>query len=123
MTQITRNAGIFKHVMTAGAYDVNGWGLSSLLLAIFDNKAAGSADFYTNTGMFDVAHYVMAYQTHWMYKFGVRDVIGSVMAFSVLLTQRLLPDAKSAASSPESYDEALGDALYEWSMTAVKPFL
>ena len=120
-TQIQRNGGLFKYLMSAGAFDVNGWGMASTLLALFDTEEKG--DYYTNTKLFDVAHYVMAYQTSWMYQLGIRDVIGAAMAFSILFTQRLTPEAKSSVSSPESYDEALGDALYNWSMFAVKEFL
>ena len=108
-------------VMSAAAYDVNGWGMASLLLALFDTE--NKSDFYTNTGLFDFATYLMSYQSSWMYQVGIRDVLGSILAFSVLFTQRLNPVAKTTSSSPESYDEALGDALYDWSLSAVKPFL
>ena len=121
-TDISRNGGgISKMVMSANAYDVNGWGMASLLLALFDTE--NKSDFYTNTALFDFAAYIMSYQSNWMYQVGIRDVLGAILAFSVLFTQRLLPVAKTTSSSPESYNEALGDALYDWSLSAVKPFL
>eukprot|EP00977_Amphora_coffeiformis_P012290 scaffold3038_cov163-Amphora_coffeaeformis.AAC.5 len=123
LTQIQRAGGIFKHVLVAGAYDVNGWGMASTLLAIFDNNNEKSADFYSNTRVSDIASYAMAFQTNWMYKLSIRDAIGNFMAFAILLSQRLLPDARATVTSPPSYDETLGDALYEWSMSAVGPFL
>lgn len=109
-------------IETLGGYDVNGWGLASILSALFD-KEKRESDYYTNTRVFDVARYVMAYQTHWMYKVGIRDFLGSIMAFTTLFFQRLAPEAKIGVSSPESHDKVLGDALYEWSLSAVKPFL
>jgi len=123
LTKIQRNGGIFKHFLGLGAYDVNGWGVASILLAIFDNKKETNTDFYTNTRVSDIFSHLMAFQTGWMYKLGIRDVLGNFMAFCVLLTQRLLPDARGTATSPPSYDERLGDALYDWSMSAVESFL
>lgn len=115
--------GIFRQAMSAGAFDADGWGMASILLALFDDSENSKNDFYSNTLLFDTAPYVMAGQTGWLYKIGVRDIIGTIMAFSILPLQKLFPDAKAAASSPESYNEILGDALYKWSKSAVAPFM
>lgn len=113
--------GFFKQVIAMG-YDVNGWGVASILFGMFDTK--DSSDFYTNTELFHyVAKLLSIFTSHWMYQVGIRDLVGAVGIFSVLFTERLWPEIVPAKTSPESYDETLGDALYEWSMAAVRSFL
>lgn len=121
-TEISRNGGIFKSAVGAGGYDVNGWGMASILLALFD-EAGGNNDFYTNTKLFDYAQYLMAFQSSWTYQVGIRDLVLSALAYTTLFIQQLFPEAKTTSTSPESYNETLGDALYDWSLAAVKLFL
>jgi NAD(P)-dependent dehydrogenase (short-subunit alcohol dehydrogenase family) len=121
-TQIDQSSGpVVGMLVSAGSFDVDGWGLSSVLLSLLDPLNTG--DFYSNTKLFDIAPYALAFQRPWMYQVGIRDMIGQIMALFVLGTQRALPEAKAVKSSPESYDVILGDSLYDWSMNAVKPYL
>jgi hypothetical protein len=116
---------VFQQFLQATAYDVDGWGMASILLALFDinNNDLSSNDFYSNTLLFDYARYIMMGQTGWMYRIGIRDVLGFLLAFSVLLIEKWFPAAKATTTSPESYNEVLGDTLYQWSLSAVAPFL
>lgn len=121
-TQIAGEDGLFKFVLEKASYDVDGWGLASTMLALFDSQNS-KADYYVNTLVFDLGPYIMAFQNNLMYRIGIRDLVGSVLAFSALFLERLFPESKPGHSSPAARDEVLGDALYDWSMNAVKEYL
>jgi len=122
-THIAGSSGSFaKFALQSGGYPSDGWGLSSAFEAMFATDD-GEADFYSNTRAFDLFPYILSDLAPWTYRTGLRDFVALAFAMSALAFQRLVPHAFPAKSSPQSYNETLRDALYDWSHAAVGEYL
>lgn len=110
----------FKKAMDLG-FPVDGWGIATPLMAIFMDKEDG--DYLTSASVFDLA-FLSNYLHHPLfYLSGLRDATVWVFLFIVGALQRVTARVASQRSSSESYDEALGDSLYRWSLRAVQEYL
>jgi hypothetical protein len=128
-TQIVSGQGTLVHsLFTKVAFPANGYGLSSILHALFDvdddssNNNNNNHDFFVNVD-FGIP-IVMDYMPSWTYSLlPIRDVVTSLFAMTLLNLQRLFPVKITRSSSRASYNEQLQDELYEWSKTAVSEWL
>lgn len=110
------------HIMNNLAFPVERWGLASTLEGLFEDKrTARKHDFYVNTRLSSLP-VLSWFHSNWVFKYGVRDTVLFFAASVMLFMQRFFPAGFPTESSPESYDESLQDALYEWSMAAVNDF-
>jgi hypothetical protein len=123
-TQIAGQKGSLVHTgFLQLAFPVEGHGINSFLYAIFDDTAEKDDDYYVNTtvtnpNLFDQ---LPAWMSHVL---PIRDCLGSVVAFSLLAFQRMVPAVKRKnPSSRVSYDKELQESLYEWSKKAVSEYL
>jgi hypothetical protein len=102
------------------AYRSDGWGLASAFEAMFSGH---DGDWYTNTKLPFGLHEGVGMMSHWFYEVGIRDFVVLQWGLMILVTQRFFPLARPSRSSPESYNQTLGDALYDWSYQQVAPYL
>jgi hypothetical protein len=131
----------------AVAFDVDGFGLSSILRAMFSpvrpdavGEDGPADDYFISTGFFHygkviddylLEHTALAGDPHsamtprtWSYRWlPVRDFAGYLMGMLVLPWQRVWPVLETTKSSRASYDEQLQKDLYEWSYDAVRRWL
>jgi hypothetical protein len=141
-TQIIRaqQDGILARIFRFMAYPANGYGLSSILRAMFvdthkedqinNNNNNNINDFFINNKLMHGARYVdhflngipllskLTYQ--WL---PIRDVMLFGSAMLVLHWQRVFTWVEPAQSSEVSYDVQLQDDLYQWSRQAVQEWL
>lgn len=105
------------------AFPVNGWAQASAFTALFSREISG--DYLTNTKAFDpFLSLIRNYMPSWGYQVGLRDALMFVHAFAVgLYIQRFAAVAGSSLSSPESFNETITNALYDWSYRAVERYL
>eukprot|EP00591_Stephanopyxis_turris_P000673 CAMPEP_0195511052 /NCGR_PEP_ID=MMETSP0794_2-20130614/3506_1 /TAXON_ID=515487 /ORGANISM="Stephanopyxis turris, Strain CCMP 815" /LENGTH=368 /DNA_ID=CAMNT_0040638589 /DNA_START=161 /DNA_END=1267 /DNA_ORIENTATION=- len=107
------------------AFPSNGWGLSSLLHAMFDRTNDDKGDFYINAGIFGIFSKSFPRVLHrpWAMKTCVRDFIVMVSSQFVLHAQKFSANVVQVRSSPESYNIAAQDSLYRWSKEAIAKWL
>mmetsp|Transcript_28115 Transcript_28115/g.65366 ORF Transcript_28115/g.65366 Transcript_28115/m.65366 type:complete len:431 (-) Transcript_28115:549-1841(-) len=120
-TSIVGPGSMLERIIHMAAFHSDGWGLSSLFLAMFDPEPQG--DFYVNSLVLSRVTPAYEYMPRWTYTIGIRDVITLGMAVSMLWFQRFSPQSVAHPSSPESYQTETAHALYEWSLSAVQPYL
>lgn len=125
-TEIGAGRGTLAHsLFTKVAFPVNGYGLSSILHALFDDDNSSNAnnhDFYVNVD-FGIP-IVLDYLPSWTYSvLPIWDVVTSAFAMALLSFQRFFPVKIARTSSRASYNEQLQEELYEWSKTAVSEWL
>jgi hypothetical protein len=123
-TQIVAKQGSFVHRLFSNvAFPVHGFGLSSILHALFDTPKEKEMDYYVNTALNGPNR--MDQMPAWMYKaLPLRDLVCFLFAFLVLLPfQRFFPVRQTSLSSRVSYQEDLQDELYRWSREAVAEWL
>ena len=115
-------------LFTKVAFPVNGYGLSSILHALFDdddssnNNNNNNHDFYVNADL--GISFLVDNLPSWTYSLlPIRDVAVFLFAMTLLGFQRLFLVKTARSSSRASYNEQLQDELYEWSKTAVAEWL
>lgn len=122
-TQIAGTPGSFAHrVMHTVGYPVDGWGLASILQAILSLEP-GNSDYYSNSDFFNLFHHLFGQLPSWTYTYGIRDVMGHMGATLAMVGQHFYTHAAPSRSSPESYQSNRGDALYDWSLRVVAPYI
>jgi NAD(P)-dependent dehydrogenase (short-subunit alcohol dehydrogenase family) len=121
-TQIAGKQGSAVHfILNSLAFDASSWGLASTFHAMFDSN---DDDFYISSKFQVVFRYLIPlFKQPWTYRVGLRDLIGNLLAFAMILGQKFVAEAHGAISSPESYNVTLQDSLYTWSKQAVAEFL
>jgi len=119
-TAIGGEEGSFAYRLMQFGYPVDGWGVASTFLAMFDTE---DHDYYINSRFFMLGPVLLNHAGHWMYTCGIRDVVASVFASLAHRLQKFFSYAGPALSSKESYDELVGESLYAWSTGAVKAYL
>ncbi|GAX24552.1 hypothetical protein FisN_4Hh071 [Fistulifera solaris] len=110
----------FKKAMDLG-FPVDGWGIATPLMAIFMEDDKG--DYLTSASVFGLAFLSDYFHHPMFYLTGVRDAMVWVFLLIVGAFQRVTARVASQRSSVESYDEALEDSLYQWSLRAVQEYL
>jgi hypothetical protein len=125
-TQIAAQKGSLMHdAFLQLAFPVEGHGINSFLYAMLDDNSNDSnhGDFYVNTTCTNPN--IMDQMPAWMsHVLPIRDCVGSILAFSGLVFQRMAPAVKRTnPSSRASYDKELQESLYEFSKTAVAEYL
>lgn len=123
-------------VFHALAFSADGYGLSSILRAMFDDvDRSGSGgndndvDYFINMDLMRGGRVwddmLLAWlPARWTYDYlPIRDLVMSLVSFLCLVWQRFFPVLGRAYSSTASYDEELQQDLYEWSRQAVKEWL
>ena len=110
-------------IMRFLAFPSTEFGLASSMAALFDGENRQN-DFVANTPMSNASGKLPSFLFEaWAYRYGVRDLFAIGFAMSLIVFQKLFPAAQAMLSSPESYDDEIRDALFEWSLKAVEPFL
>jgi NAD(P)-dependent dehydrogenase (short-subunit alcohol dehydrogenase family) len=106
------------------AFDMNGFGLSSILHAILDTDNP-SEDFYFNTDWGIRESFPLDSWPEWTYKMApVRDaVVGSLAYTFVYFLQGFFPARTYGRSSGQTYNKTLQEELYIWSRQAVSQWL
>lgn len=96
-------------------FSPDGWGLSSTVEAVLGNS---QGDFFQTSNFFAAFAKVVrnALSSPWLYRYGIRDCVGSMFSLLALLLQRFSPAIVENASSVESYNETIGDGLHQWSL-------
>jgi hypothetical protein len=136
-TQIVAKQGSLVHRLFSNiAFPVSGFGLSSILHALFDNDTTTPSspqdnhndnhnernDFYVNTAF--SGPNAMDQMPAWMYHtLPIRDLFGSLLCLVLLQFQRFFPVRRTNLSSRVSYQEDLQEDLYQWSRDAVAEWL
>ncbi len=144
-TNIGGQPGSLIHsIVNRFGFSIEGWGLASILQAIFFDENIGNSgsesisknqksatltnDFFVNTywtvwfsRLFLNLDFILGQPL--VYKSGLRDCIANAAANMMLFTQKLLPFSGPSPSSPESYNIDLQDQLYQWSREAVSPWI
>jgi NAD(P)-dependent dehydrogenase (short-subunit alcohol dehydrogenase family) len=133
---IAQEDSLVAKMFRAMAFPAHGYGLSSILRAMFvdyhQQKNDGSIpnDFYTNNKLVRAAPYLddalaatplvqkLTYQ--WL---PIRDAFVFCTAMILLHWQRVLPSVEPAQSSKATFDVQLQEDLYQWSRQAVQPWL
>jgi hypothetical protein len=113
-------------ILATIAFPVHGWGIASALHAILSSTPTTDQinDYYINSKTFLIAGYIFQKPTPpWLYQYGFRDAIANMFANFALVTQRLGAHAGPTTSSPESYNTTITMALYDWSYSAIQPYL
>jgi len=139
-TQIFAPKGTYTQaIFEAVAFPYNGFGISSILHAIFDTtahttKSTGNHnpllpshhDFYINTIGRNAASSISdQHVPAWTYQLvPLRDIVMASFAYGFLLPfQRLIPTRAVDSSSHASYDKTLQKELYDWSLLAISEWL
>lgn len=112
-----------EQILDVVAFDSDGWGLSSIFLAMFDSALTDQKDFYINSLFQSKATSLFENMPQWAYAWGLRDIATLFMALYILFTQRFSPKSYAHPSSPEANNEETADLLYEWSLQAIQPYL
>jgi len=131
-----------SNLLHALGYLSDGYGLSSILYAMFDDTHVGqsvvvdstiSTTTTTTTQQDYVISCVLSRPLHkvtkllgyypWMESIGLRQAIIWGCSLLTLPIQKFFPAVSTASSSVESYDEKVAEELYLWSQNAVKPWL
>jgi NAD(P)-dependent dehydrogenase (short-subunit alcohol dehydrogenase family) len=123
-TQIVAKQGSLAHRFFSNvAFPVHGFGLSSILNALFDTPQEKKMDYYVNTALMGGSN-PMDQMPAWMYKaLPLRDVFCFLFSLVALQFQRFFPVRQTNLSSRVSYQEDLQDELYRWSREAVAEWL
>jgi NAD(P)-dependent dehydrogenase (short-subunit alcohol dehydrogenase family) len=122
LTNILAPSPVTRTVMETFAFPAAGWGQMAALHAMFGSGNDEKSDYYTSTD-FSLFRRFVPTGSPWLYRWGVRDAVCMVLTVTHLLLQRALADVAPRQSSPESYNETIADALYEWSLKAVADYL
>lgn len=122
-TQIGGNKGSLIHfLLSKVAFPVNGYGLSSILHALFDEESSSRGDYYVNVDL--GIPIVMDYMPSWTYSaLPFWDIATSIYSACLFHVQRLFVVKTTRPSSFVSYNEQLQEELYNWSKTAVSQWL
>lgn len=112
---------IFDSLVKLFGYPIEGWGISSVLQALLGSDA--KADFYLNSRTFEFFKVFFDILPTWSYRVGLRDALSLMGAMLCMVFQKFGTDTFPALSSRESYDEAIGDSLFDWSNREVEKFL
>mmetsp|Transcript_628 Transcript_628/g.1921 ORF Transcript_628/g.1921 Transcript_628/m.1921 type:complete len:401 (-) Transcript_628:36-1238(-) len=120
--------GWFNHIiMSHMAYPPDGFGLSSILHAMFESRSGVEGkDWVVNTKVFHEfgsAFVSLGWDANWTSETGFRDLIVWISATTTLYAQKFFGEVIWSKSSPESYEIALQDSLFEWSRDAVSDWL
>lgn len=100
---------------------MQGWGISSILHALFDKEYSPESDFYINTDLGDYHDMVgiLPYQT-----LPLLDMFTITDAFAVMYPfQKLLAARKTQRTSEPTYDIELQDELRDWTIVAMSQWL
>lgn len=112
---------LLSYPMSIFCFSSRGWGLASILEAIFANDPS---PYYINTSATD---FLMrqVYERHLApFLPGVaREMVGFVVAGVCLLVQKAVPDARAAASSLVSRNTTRQDHVYETTLARLAPYL
>ena len=108
-------------LMNVFGYPVDGWGLASFFEATFGNDT--ESDFYMNSGLFTFLPRFADALPKWTSTYYIRDALVTVMALTLLPTQRLWPWAGPFPSSVASQNTTLQDSLHAWSLNAVSKYM
>jgi NAD(P)-dependent dehydrogenase (short-subunit alcohol dehydrogenase family) len=121
-TNIAARFGSMIHnIVVASGYSPDAWGIASSLEAILGDNY--EEDFFMNSKVFDLFPALnQILSPAWMYHTGIRDAVAFCMASASMQLQRFWPHAHPSPSSLESYNETIGNSLYEWSLRAVGEF-
>jgi NAD(P)-dependent dehydrogenase (short-subunit alcohol dehydrogenase family) len=120
--------GLYPLVSRLG-FSSTGWGISSAMTAIFGTCADAASldgsynDYYSNNALFVLSQRIRTELPHWMYRYGVRDMLVAAVGITSLMLQSLFPRVYALKSSPESYNPQVQKELYEWSTQAIKQYL
>jgi NAD(P)-dependent dehydrogenase (short-subunit alcohol dehydrogenase family) len=123
-TTIGGQEGSFAHKFQQGGFPTDGWGIASSLVGMLDTDAGNDHhDYYYNSRVFLLANLLLSNLPSWVYTVGLRDATMWVMALLAQRTQKLTAHVSTTTSSPESYNQVIGDSLYDWSYQAIKDYL
>jgi len=115
-----------EFIMTHLGYEADGFGVSSTLYAMFHPDASITLDYATNNRNFGAfvrpaSRLLGSYP--WLDRWNLRLVAWLAMSFLLLCIEKFIPDTGFVDSIEESYNETKQDALYAWSLDAIRPFL
>lgn len=121
-TQIGAKNGTVAHsFFESTAFPFSGFGLSSILHAMFDTESDEDEDFYINTDFGAPLDNLPSWTYRWL---PIRDILVGTGAFSfVFLLQRFFTTRTTGRSSIQSYNKTLYDELFIWSRQAVAQWL
>ena len=108
------------------AFPHDSFGIKSALVAALDIQAGHDQDYYTNSHWTQAPTAVLPklFYAPWVYRHTpVRDAFVQAFAYVLLPVQKFVASVQARTSSPESYNETLQEALYQWSYQTVREYL
>eukprot|EP00797_Seminavis_robusta_P035969 Sro901_g218030.1 daunorubicin C-13 ketoreductase DnrU (400) ;mRNA; r:27120-28319 len=108
------------------AFPHDSFGIKSALVAALDIKAGNDQDYFSNSHWTQAPNVLMPklFYAPWVYRHTpVRDAIVQGFAGLLLPMQKFVASVQARQSSPESYNETLQEALYQWSYQTVREYL
>jgi len=108
------------------------WGIASILYAMFDTTRGSNTctdggtcnDYYINSYSSSALTFMISLIPAKLLKVTlIRLVAGFLFAVTGLLSQKVRSPVGLASSSPESYNQVIGNSLYYWSLSTVNPYI
>jgi len=121
-------SGLKERLLRIFGYESNGFGLASILYAMFNpNAGHENADGLMNDFVSNCALYRYLSSTwmkyHWVHMTGLKHLYKAITATLVILFQKFFPLVYFTTTSSSSYNENYQDALYEWSKMTVAQWM
>jgi NAD(P)-dependent dehydrogenase (short-subunit alcohol dehydrogenase family) len=123
--------GLINWAIRAG-FQPEGWGIASALVAMLDDRTsigdctAGNNpcdDYYSNSRAASLYNMFFSKSLIPTWLPSLRDALGVMLGIVTLPIQKIGYHLGPSTSSPESYDDIIGNALYYWSLQAIHEYL
>mmetsp|Transcript_12182 Transcript_12182/g.22828 ORF Transcript_12182/g.22828 Transcript_12182/m.22828 type:complete len:411 (+) Transcript_12182:188-1420(+) len=117
----------FKNILDVFAFRSDGYGLASILFAMFHGDVGCSfqdRDYVTNCSILDGKFLSMIEKLVWLFPVRYyRETLTWLGGIGVLLFQKLFASVSFRSTSWEGYNVEKQDALYQWSKEAIKRWM